>query len=113
SHGVLDQRLQQQRRNEAGLSVGFHVLLDGETFSEPETLDLEVRLRQRELFFDRNALSFPQRQTLSQELRKVKTHCASSDRVGPGESGDRVQAVEQKVRVDPGLQRFELRLPGE
>src|SRR5262249_48960825 len=111
--GVLDERLEEQRRHEAILPRRVDLLFDREPLAEPDPLDFQVAFRQRHLLGDRNAGLLADRQTLAQEVAELHAHLPSSRRVAPRERGNGVEAIEEEVRLDLRLESLQLRLAGQ
>src|SRR6185295_14579748 len=109
-NGVLYQRLQKQRRHGDVAHIRGNVELGTQPLAETHALDREEGLREPYFLGQRNRLLAPERQALAKELRHQKAHLARSRRVVADQRRDRVQAVEQEMRIELRAQRFQLGL---
>src|ERR671912_361569 len=107
-HRILHQRLQQQWRNEAQTRV-TDVNRHLQAVAETDAFDLQVLLDQRELTRQRNPFRGSKREALAKEVTQQDRHSSRSRWVSGRQGADRVQAVEQKVRIDLCAQRSKLR----
>src|SRR6185503_14084104 len=111
SQRVFRQRLKNQIRHQRPLCRRIDVELDPETIGKPHLLNSEIQLNEVQLLPQFNFL--PRRM-----LERVTQQIAESDEhidcclvlVVTNETGDAVQGVEEKVRMQLHAQRIELRL---
>src|ERR1043165_6572977 len=110
SHGVLDDRLENEVWNLHVEHLGIDANLGGKSILETDGLDPEIPVQELDLLlkchFHRPGIL--QRET--QEVAETRDHLAGGLGVPGQQSRDRMQRVEKKVRVDLHLQRFQLRL---
>src|SRR4029453_16465550 len=108
--GVLDERLEDQAGDDrlARLLAG----IDGhpETIAVPRALDRQVRVEKLQLALERYLLNVRGLEGPSQELGQLRKHQIRRLDVLTHQSGDRVQRVEEEVRVKLHLQRLDLRM---
>ena len=106
-HRILDNRLQQKRRDEAIVrAAGIDRQLQSITIAY--ALHLEVPLCESELARKRDPLRRTEVETLAEEFGEQQAHATGTGRVRRRQRADRVQAVEEKVRVDLRPQRPQL-----
>src|SRR5262245_46110604 len=96
-HGVLDERLEHERRYSHTAYVVGDIDLRAQPFAEPHALDRHESLDQGDLFSQGDRLLPPERQTLAEELGHEKAHLARGHRVRADQRRDRVQTIEEKV----------------
>ena len=82
--------------------------LDVEPVAEADPLDRQEPLDQRQLARDGDARLAPERERLAQEVGEQQAHPPRRGRIDRRQRADRVQAVEQEVRVDLRAQRAQL-----
>jgi hypothetical protein len=111
--GVLDQGLEKERRQPARARVVVDTLLDGEARAEAHGLDGQVGPGHRQLFFQGHAGLLSEGKRLAEELREQDAHLPGAQGVDGHERADRVQAVEEEVRMDLRAQGAQLRLAGQ
>ena len=107
-HGVLDERLKDQRRHGDRRRVGRDVSRDGESCAEPDALHAKILLGQRDLARQRDARLAAQRQAVAQKLREPQTHRARLVAIHRHQADDGVQTVEQEMRIDLRAKRAQL-----
>ena len=98
--GIFHQGLQQQRGNSAILARFHNVLAESQARAEADLLHFEIAAGQRQFLAQRNAVALAQAEAAAQEIREADAHFAGAGAVHGSQGGDRVQAVEEKVRVD-------------
>ena len=103
-HRVLDERLHEVRRQAHGPRVGRHVERHLELRPEARLLQVEVALHVPQLVVERDELVRP-RELRAHVVRERQHQPARAIRVGPHERGDRVQRVEDEVRLHLREQR--------
>ena len=104
-HGVLDERLNEERRHRRTSRVSDGAsIVDLELRPEPRLLEVEVALHVRELLVERHQLAGP-RELPTRVVGKRADEPARAVRVGPDQGGDRVQRVEDEVRLHLRLHR--------
>ena len=107
--GVLEQRLQHQRRHQR---IGRHVVdvpVDDEAIAQPQLLQLEVLPAQLDLVGERRQLAVVAHQH-AEEVGHVLERGFGALRVGAHQREHGVDAVEQEMRPDARLQRLQPRL---
>ena len=77
--------------------------------AEAHLLDFEEPPGQRQLPADRDAIARAEREAVAKEVGEQQAHPAGRRRIQRRQRADRVQAVEQEVRVDLRAQRSQLR----
>ena len=107
--GVLDERLQEQMRDARVEDGGIDVDRDAEPIAEARLLDRQIRLQDLDLLFDADFLRV-RPEAHSQQVAQSIDHDVGRLDVAPHQARDRVQRVEQEVRLELPLQRLELRL---
>ena len=107
---VLDERLQQQVRHQRVERVGLDVEADDEAIGEARLLDLEVLCEEVELGLERDFLLAELLERQAQQVAQPHQRPVGGLDVAVHQRRDRVQRVEQEVRVQLLLQRLELRL---
>jgi len=112
-HRVLDQRLEDQVRDRVLEARRVDARLDAQPVAETSALDVEVGARHLELVGKRHEVQLAVSQHVAEHLRQPLDARLGSVGVGADELRDRVQAVEEEVRVDLGAQRGELRGRGQ
>src|ERR1700675_1998734 len=70
-------------------------------------------MEERQFLREGDARFFSESQGQAKKFGKKNAHFASSCGVDTGERADGVQAIEKKVRIYLGFQRFQFRIPGE
>ena len=104
---VLDERLHEKRRHHHLVGRGADAAVDHEVVAEARLLELEVRLDVPHLIGERDEL-----RRLAQRgaavLRKRRDQMPRLVRLRADKRRDRVERVEQEVRLDLRLQRGEL-----
>src|SRR5262249_13217957 len=111
--GVLDQRLQDEVRDELAKAAGVDVGLHAQALVEAGALDVEVRTRHLEFLGQRYELLLGSMEDVAEDLGEALDAGLRLVGVGVDQLGDRVEAVEEEVRVDLGPQRRQLRGGGE
>jgi len=101
---VLHQRLQDHRRHQAVGRIAGHVVLKGETRPEAHPLHRQEGTHQRDLLRQRHLALGIHAQAAAEEVRQLQGHATRRRRIDRGQGADRIQAVEQEVRVDLGAQ---------
>ena len=108
---VLDEGLDEERRQAHGERVGCRIDLDLELRPEARLLEREVALDVLELLGDRDELAGTGERPAA-IVREGEDQLAGSVGIGADEARDRVQAVEEEMRLDLRLQRLQLRRGG-
>src|SRR5581483_12463224 len=96
--GVLDERLDEERRQRHAKRLGGRVDLDLKLRAEPRLLEREVAAHVPELLLERHELT-RSRQRPAAVVGEGEDQLARAIRIGADEARDRVQAVEEKVRL--------------
>ena len=107
---VLDERLQQQRRYQRVECLGLDVVADHQTVGEACAFDLEVLAEKVELGVERDFLFAEPLEREPQQVAEPHQRAIGGVDVAVHQRGDRVQRVEEKMRMQLLLQRLELRL---
>src|SRR6202035_3203492 len=105
-----DQRLQQKIGDQGVERLEVDVHRDREAALEPRLLDFEVLLQHLELLLQRDLLGARCVERHPKEVTQAIDHQIGRIQVDPHQPGNRVQRVEQKVRVKLALHRLQLRL---
>ncbi len=87
--------------------------VDREAGAEADLLDRQVAFGEAQLLPQGDGAERALAQALAQELGEVAAHPAGFGRLGGDQGADRVEAVEEEVRVELGLQGAQLRFLGE
>ena len=106
---VLDERLEQHRRH---LRMGQAAVgVDGELQppAEPRLLDVEIGAREGKLLIERRPLLVGSPQRVAEHFGELLDRRVGSRRIGVNERRNRVERVEQEMRIDLRAQRLELR----
>ena len=105
---VLDERLQQQRRHLEPPAGVVDVVRDLQAIAEPRALEIDVALDHAQLVAERRELPGGPIERRPHEVAQPEQH-GQRRRVAVGANlrGDRVQRVEQEVRLDFQPQRVE------
>src|SRR5204863_1934040 len=106
--GVLDERLDEERRQLHLARLGCCVDLDLELRAEARLLEREVTADVLELFGERRELARA-RERPATVVREGEHELSRPVGVRADEARDRVQAVEEEVWLDLGLERLQLR----
>jgi hypothetical protein len=102
--GVLGERLQQQHRHEDTARLLVDVEGAAQVSREAHALDVQVLLEQRELARERDFLLDLAAEDRAQQVAQSHEHRLGSVRVAVHEPGERVQRVEEEVRVELPLE---------
>ena len=105
---VLDERLDEKRRQANRERLRRGVDLHLELRAKARLLEGQVALDVLELLGERDELAGTGERPAA-VVRKGEDQLAGPVRVGADEAGDRVQAVEEEMRLDLGLQGLQLR----
>lgn len=105
---ILDQRLQGERRHHHLRDV-CQLPLHDEAIGEADLLDRKVSARQFELLRQRHFVAFRVAQAESQEVGQLHHRLLCQRRIAADQRDDRVQRIEQKVRLELSAKCRELR----
>jgi hypothetical protein len=108
AHGVLDQRLEQHAGNARVLEPARDVLLDDEPRAEARALDREVLAQERQLVAEPRLARVRRAQRVAEHVRQPRRRRLRSGGIDADQRRDRVQRVEQEVRIDLSAQRAQL-----
>mmetsp|Transcript_119912 Transcript_119912/g.333652 ORF Transcript_119912/g.333652 Transcript_119912/m.333652 type:complete len:253 (-) Transcript_119912:4411-5169(-) len=108
AHGVLDQRLQQQRRQTRRVSGRVQVPDHAQPLAKADLLDRQVALGQLDLLGQRDG-GAGIGQGHAEQFGQVFQHALGAGRVDPHQRDGAVQRVEQEMRADARLQLDQLR----
>jgi len=111
--GISTSGLRRRGGNRAVFTGRLDFLLDAETLAEAHLLDFEVAAGQRQLLAKRNTFAAGQPQAAAKEAGEAHAHFPGARAVDGAQSGDGVQAVEQKVRVDLRAESLQLGFAGQ
>ena len=106
--GIFHERLQEQRRHRAIGRARIAFTRDVEPRAEPHLLDREEPLGERPLVGKRDAAARAEAKRVAQKIGEQEAHRARRGGIGRRERADRVQAVEDEVRIDLRAQRAQL-----
>ena len=106
-HRVLDDRLQQQRRDPKALQPGGNVESDAQALVEARALDVEVRLDEIHLAAKRRELGLGSEHA-AQQRRQPHQRVERAAWRRLNEIADRRERVEEEVRIDLRAQRAQL-----
>ncbi len=107
---VLDERLEEQIRHACVARLGFDVDGDAQPVAEAEGHDLEVALQEVELRLERHFLRADVLERHAEQIAQRRDHRIGAADVLVHERRDRVQRVEEEVRLQLHAQHVELRL---
>ena len=110
---VLDQRLYRQPWHAAGAPRLVDLDRIPQPIAESHPLDLQVVAHHVDLFAERHERRALLIERRSQQRRELHRHALGARRVVVDERGDRVERVEQKVRLNAVLERRQLRFGGD
>ena len=74
--------------------------------------DVEIDARERQFLAPGDAFALAQAEGAAQEIGKADAHFAGASGVDRGERGDRIEAVEEEMRIDLGFERAQLGFAG-
>ena len=106
---VLDERLQNQMRHERESSAWLDLQLHRQPLTEARTLDVEVRVEARELFVERHLVLPDALERQSKQRVQLPQHSLGCFGRLVRELRDRVQTVEQEVRLKLKTEELQLR----
>ena len=107
---VLDERLQDQPRHFGVERLGIDLELDRQAILEARLLDLEVLLQELQLLLQRDAGRAGAIERQAQQIAQAADHAIGGVGIRVHERRDRVQRVEQEMRLQLGLERAQPRL---
>ena len=107
---VLHQRLQQERRHRRVVQPGRDVPAHLEPVAEAGLLDLQIEPQESQLLLQRRLLPVAVEQRHPQEIGELHDHPSRRGGIVADQHGDRVEGVEEKVRLELRLQGAELGL---
>ena len=110
---VFDQGLQQERGDHAIQARVADLLVHLQAFAEADALDLQVAARQGQFLAQGDGVALAEAQAAAEKVRQPDAHFAGPGAVGCGQRADRMEAVEQEVRIDLDAQRLQFRLAGQ
>src|SRR5581483_8122392 len=108
-HGVLDERLEDQGRHDARAGGVVHLVGDAQPVAEARALDVEVGVDDLQLVRERDERAVLASEQVAEDLRQALDAALRTLGVDRDELRDRVQAVEEEMRVDLRAQGVELR----
>src|SRR5688500_6864538 len=108
-HGVLEQGLEHERRQQGIGGRGVELPADAQPLAKAPLLERGIALEQRDLVGEAHELARVRHQG-AEEIRQVLERALGALRIAPDQRQHRVQAVEQEVRPDARLQRLQARL---
>ena len=107
SHGVFDERLQQERRNERGFGFGLNVFAHFEARAEADFFDGQEALQEEQFLTERDAGFFAEAEGHAQKFGQQDAHFAGFCRIDAGQRADGIQAVEEEMGIYLRFQSFE------
>ena len=107
--GVFDERLEHKVGHQRVERVRLHVEHNGQTIPEARLFDLQVLREEIELLLQRHFLHADVLQRHAQQVAQLRDHVVGGIDVAVHQRRDRVERVEQEVRLQLPLQRLELR----
>ncbi len=108
--GVLHQRLDQHGRHQASAGRVVHRALHPQAVAEAHLFDGEEVPDQHQLLAQRHHLVRFHSQALAKKAGQLQRHATRRASVAGSERADRIEAIEQKVRIDLGAQHAQLGL---
>ncbi len=106
--GVFDDGLQDHAGHQAVERVLIDLFQEAQLVAEADDLDGQIVVDERDLFAERSeALGFSKQP--AKDIRQFVNHAAGAVGIDANERGNRVQCVEQKMRVDLIRQRGQAR----
>src|SRR5262249_46522757 len=96
---VFDEGLQDERRYWLFCHPGIEVETSDEPIAEPHPFDFEVFAQKVNLFANRNHVALGPDHYMTKDVGKALGHCLSLFRLGSDQIEDRVEGVEQEMRV--------------
>src|SRR5271165_3361036 len=106
--GIFHQRLQYQIRHQRPQRMRLDVHLHLQPVLEARLLNVNVFLEERQLAAERHFVDTHGVQREAQQVRQLQSHVLGREAVVPGQGGDGIQGIEQKVRLELDLQYLEL-----
>ena len=91
----------------------IHVPRDHQASAEARLLDVEIGAHERQLGAERRPLVLGLPQRVAEHLGELLHGAIGQIRIAMNEAGNRVERVEQEVRVDLRAQRLQARPTGE
>ena len=82
----------------------------GQPLAEARLLDVEIRAREGQLLIERRPFRVRAAQRVAEHFSKLLDRFVGARRIGVNQRRDRVQGVEQEVRIDLRAERLQLRL---
>jgi hypothetical protein len=104
--GVFDEGLEEHRRDDDVESFGGDFFDDAELFAKADAFDVEIVVGEVELFAEGDE-GVAVAEEDSEDVAELDDHLAGEVGLGANERGDRVEGVEEKVRIDLALESIE------
>ncbi len=108
--GVFDERLQHQVGDQRIERVRLHVEHYGQTIPEPGLFDLQILREEIELLLQRDLLDADVLERDAQQIAQLGDHVVGGIDVAVHQRRDRVERVEEEMRLQLPLQRLQLSL---
>ncbi len=105
---VLDQRLKKEARHLRGSGRRVRLDVDPDAVAKPQALDIEVLVQEREVALERDELRRFGEQAGAQQVPQAHNHSPGPARLASDQRQERVQGVEEEVRLELRLQSREL-----
>ena len=105
--GVLDERLENQPRHVGVERLRIDVELHGQPILEANLFDLEVLLQELQFLFQRDAGGAGAIEGEAEQIAEPADHAIRRFGIRVHERRDRVERVEQEVRVELRFERLE------
>src|ERR1043166_4984710 len=110
SHGVLDDRLEDQIRNADVEHLWIDANIGRESILKTNPLNLEVAVQELDLLLKCDLHRTGVLECQAQEVAETRDHLAGGLCVPVQQGRDRMQRIKKEVRMNLHLQRFQLRL---
>ena len=108
---VLDQRLQDERRHERGADVGIDVPRHVQPIAKAYELDVDEASEVAQLVGERNLGRHLAVERRAKQIAESREHVDGGVVLSfPDETGDRIQRIEQEVRIELHAKRMDARL---
>ena len=107
---ILDKRLQENVRHCRIERVGMDVELDPQALSKPRLLNLQVLFQEVEFLLQRNFLRPDALERQPEQVAELREHRIGRFSIAVHQRRDRMQRVEEEVRVQLALERLQARL---
>ena len=110
-HSILGQRLQDEPRHTIALQCRLHLIVYVKFIAVPYFLYRKIVIQVSHFLLQRQKLVLLDQRALEQRAERVDPLTQDRDIVEGGEPTQRIQRIEQEMRVDLVAQRIQLQLP--